>query len=154
MLQFSQVWSIWSTKHFREINRSLRRQVLLSLNVPPVLCCIRNQWIELLQCLSLRSKRSRTMGVLFYRILARAQTAARAKQQRSRAGMAQWSNCFWKLGRVERLITGKGGLVHGAVVKSMTPMPRRGNRQCWDLHCKTWEYSNSSLRCACQDNGS
>ena len=128
-------------KTFREINRSLRRQVLLSVNVTPVLCCSHNQWIELVQCLSLRSKRSRTMDVLFYRVLARAQIGARAKQstKQGRGGRAalRW-HCYWKLSRVERLITGKGRLVCGVVVKSTTPMPRRGNRQCWDVYCKTW----------------
>ena len=34
------------------------------------ICCIHNQWIELVQCLSLRSKRSRAMDVLFYYVLA------------------------------------------------------------------------------------
>ena len=37
---------------------------------------------------------------------------------------------LWKLGRVERLLTGKDGLVRGAVVKSTTPKGKSTMLRC------------------------
>ena len=72
------------------------------------------------------------------------------KWKMTKVKLLVWATLFLFTGtleacRVERLVAGKDGLVRGAVVESAT---RRGDRQCWDVHCNSYIYWN--LRPICK----